>query len=67
MNYFPHHQAKRSASPAVRAFTAVRQAFTRDILWNQHVFKAPALASPSVAIDPLPFIATRITQRTPQR
>jgi len=34
-----------------------------DILWNQPVFKAPALANPRVALDPLPFTATRVTQR----
>ncbi|HWA25890.1 MAG TPA: hypothetical protein VG734_09525 [Lacunisphaera sp.] len=67
MNYFPHHPLKRSASPAVRAFAAVRQAFTRDVLWNQHVFKAPKLADPQVEIDPLPFMAARFTSRPAQR
>ena len=67
MTYFPHQQLKRSASPAVRAFAAVRQSFSRDILWDQPVFKAPTLANPRIALDPLPFTATRITQRAPQR
>ncbi len=67
MNYFPHHQLQRGTSPAVRAFSAVRQTFNRDILWNQPVFKAPALANPRIALEPLPFAATRITLRSAQR
>ena len=67
MTYFPHNHLKRSASPAVRAFAAVRQTLNRDILWNQPVFKAPALANPRVALDPLPFTAVRVTQRSDQR
>lgn len=67
MNYFPHHPLKRSASPAVRAFAAVRQAFNRDILWDRPVFKAPTLANPQIEIDPLPFGATRFTRRPAQR
>ena len=66
MNYLPHHPLKPSTSPAVRAFAIVRQTFNRDILWNQHVFKAPMLANPDIALDPLPFIAARVTQRAPQ-
>jgi hypothetical protein len=45
----------------------VRQNFNRDILWDQPVFKAPTLANPRIVLDPLPFTATRITQRAPQR
>jgi hypothetical protein len=41
----------------------VRQKFARDILWNQPVFKAPALPIPNVALEPLPLRATRITRR----
>ena len=67
MTYFPHQQLTRAASPAVRAFAAVRQNFNRDILWDQPVFKAPTLANPRIALDPLPFTATRIAQRAPQR
>ena len=67
MTYFPHQQLQRSASPAVRAFAAVRQTFNRDILWGQPVFKAPILANPRIAFDPLPFTAARVTQRVQQR
>jgi len=67
MTYFPHHPLKRSASPAERAFATVRQNFNRDILWDQPVFKAPTLSNPRIAFDPLPFTATRITQRVQQR
>ncbi len=67
MTYFSHHQLKHSASPAVRAFAVVRQTFSRDILWGQHVFKAPTLSNPRVSFDPLPFIAARVTQRVQQR
>ncbi len=41
----------------------VRQTLPRDILWNQPVFKAPALPVPNVALEPLPLRATRITRR----
>lgn len=67
MTYFAHNYLERSASPAVRAFAAVRQNIHRDLVWNRHVFKAPALASPHIAIDPLPFKAVRVTQRSAQR
>ncbi len=67
MNHFPHHQLTRSASPAVRAFAAVRQTLNRDILWDRPVFRAPVLINPRIALDPLPFTATRVTQRVAQR
>ncbi len=38
----------------------------RDILWNQPVFKAPVLANPRIALDPLPFTVNRTTQRSRQ-
>ena len=66
MTYFPHNHLARSAHPAVRAFAAVRQTLNRDILWNQPVFKAPAL-NPCVVVEPLPFTAVRVTQRSDQR
>ena len=67
MTYFPHNYLERSASPAARAIAAVRQSIHRDILWNQPVFKAPALANPRIAFDPLPFTAVRVTQRSTRR
>jgi len=63
MTYFPHNRLKRSTATAAAAFVPVRQAIVRDILWNRPVFKAPLLPNPRVALDPLPFTATRITQR----
>ena len=67
MTYFPSNHPKRADLPLAKAFAGVRQSFNRDILWNQPVFKAPVLANPRVALDPLPFTATRITQRSTQR
>ena len=66
MTYFPHSPLKRSATAPAASLGHVRQAIMRDILWNQPVFNAPVLANPRVALDPLPFTATRITQRSAQ-
>ncbi len=63
MTYFPHNRLKRPTATMAAAFVPMRQAIVRDILWNQPVFKAPVLPNPRVALDPLPFTATRITQR----
>jgi hypothetical protein len=62
MTYFPHNPFRRSAAPAATPPGSVRQRLTRDILWNQPVFKAPVLTNPRIALDPLPFIASRLTQ-----
>lgn len=59
MNYFPHPPPKRSALAAWKSLVAVRQTLNRDILWNQPLFKAPALQSPRIVFDPLPFTITR--------
>ncbi len=66
MNYFPHNHLKRSAHPAAKAFATVRQALTRDVVWNRPLFKAPAMVEPNVTPEPLPFMATRLTQRPAQ-
>jgi hypothetical protein len=63
MTYFPHNSLKRPAASLAASFVPVRPAIMRDILWNQPVFKAPALSNPRVVLDPLPFTNTRITQR----
>jgi len=63
MTYFPHHVPERPAMHAAAQPGEVRQTLPRDILWNQPVFKAPALPSPKVALEPLPLRATRITRR----
>lgn len=57
-------------SPAIHATVepgTVRQTIKRDILWNQPVFKAPALPIPKIALEPLPLRATRITKRPAAR
>jgi len=66
MTYFPHKHPKHADSPVAKAFASVRQTLNRDILWNQPVFKAPDL-NPRIALDPLPFTAIRVTQRSAQR
>ena len=67
MTYFPHASLPSSASSPAASLGQVRQSIMRDILWNQPVFKAPVLANPRVALDPLPFTANRITQRQRSR
>lgn len=62
MTYFPHNPFRRPANPAANPPAFVRQRLTRDILWNQPVFKAPMLTNPRIALDPLPFTAGRLTQ-----
>lgn len=64
MNYFPHNPFRRRASSQANPVAPLRQKLSRDILWNQPVFKAPALPLPSVALEPLPFLASRLTQRS---
>lgn len=64
MTYYPHNCLKRPPASPATAFVPVRQAIVRDILWNQPVFKAPALPNPRIAFDPLPFTAARVTQRS---
>jgi hypothetical protein len=59
MNYFPPTSLQRHSLPAVKSLIPVRQTLTRDILWNQPVFRAPALPNPRIAFEPLPFTATR--------
>jgi hypothetical protein len=59
MTFFPHNPLRRTAASAANPPAPVRQRLTRDILWNQPVFKAPALANPRIALDPLPFLANR--------
>ena len=67
MTYFPQPQVSHPAAAAPGTYGPVRQAIMRDILWNQPVFKAPALPNPRIAFDPLPFTAARVTQRSAQR
>ena len=64
MTYFPHNSLKRPAAAPAASLVPVRPAIIHDILWNQPVFKAPALPNPRVVPDPLPFTATRITLRS---
>ena len=62
MTYIPH-LPERPAIHVIMRRDDVRQTLPRDILWNQPVFKAPALPIPSIALEPLPLRATRITRR----
>ena len=64
MTYFPHNPLRRHATVPAALLVPVRPAIIHDILWNQPVFKAPALPNPRVAFDPLPFTAARVTQRS---
>ena len=52
MTYFPHHLPPRPAIHVIVQRSEVRQTLPRDILWNQPVFKAPALPIPNVALEP---------------
>ncbi len=62
MTYFPHNPLRRSTPAPASPPAPMRPRLTGDILWNQPVFKAPVLPNPRVALDPLPFTATRLTQ-----
>jgi hypothetical protein len=64
MTYFPHHSLKRPAAVPAVPLAPARPAILRDVLWNQPVFKAPALPSPRIAPEPLPFTAARVTRRS---
>jgi hypothetical protein len=66
MNYFPHNPLRRRVASLANPLAPLRQKLSRDILWNQPVFKAPALPLPQVTLEPLPFLANRLTQRSPQ-
>ena len=50
MNYLPHPQPERPAIHAAAQPGDGRQKLPRDILWNQPVFKAPALPIPNIAL-----------------
>ena len=67
MTYFAHLSVKRPPNSPAGMLASVRQVLNRDILWNRPVFKAPVLANPRIVLDPLPFTATRVTQRAEQR
>jgi hypothetical protein len=64
MTYFPYNPFKRPARSFATSFGPVRHGIMRDILWNQPVFKAPALPIPRFIPDPLPFTPVRVTQRS---
>lgn len=63
MTYFPQQSNLRPASKPSGARPATKPGLVRDILWGRPVFKAPALANPRVAFDPLPFTVNRTTRR----
>lgn len=63
MTHFPHQQSLRTAAQPTGARAAAKPALMRDVLWGRPMFKAPSLPNPRVALDPLPFTATRVTRR----
>lgn len=63
MTYFPQQSSPRPASKPSGSRSSSKTGMARDILWGRPVFKAPALANPRVAFDPLPFTVTRTTRR----
>ncbi len=62
MNYFPHPSPLSPARAAVKALAPVRQALTRDVLWNRPLFKAPDLPPASIAPGDLPFPAPTLAR-----
>ena len=67
MTYFPQATTQRQPAMTSGLLGSARPGIMRDILWNRPVFKAPVLSNPRIAFDPLPFTASRITRRSPQR
>ena len=63
MTYYPLNSPKRPPASAAAVFVPARPVPSRDILWNKPVFKAPVLPNPRIALDPLPFTASRVTRR----
>lgn len=59
MNHFQHPSPQQAALSVVKSLIPVRQTLNRDILWNQPLFKAPALPNPHIVFDALPFTVTR--------
>jgi hypothetical protein len=62
MTHFTPNTVSRPASK----LAGVKPAPIRDVLWGRPIFKAPQLPVPRLAFEPLPFTATRVTQRGPQ-
>jgi len=63
INFSHNHPPEPPAIEMVVQPEDVRQKLTRDVLWNQPVFKAPALPIPNIPLEPLPLRATRVTKR----
>lgn len=61
MTHFPRKSFRFAYAPP--ALLPVRTATARDVLWGKPLFHAPALP-PGARLDPLPFTAQRVTQRT---
>lgn len=63
MTYFPSNPRKRPLAVVAAAIAPLREAMSRDIVWNRPLFRAPDVLNANFRPDPLPFMATRITKR----
>jgi hypothetical protein len=64
MTHFPANPRKRPMEVLVSALAPIRNAMNRDIAWNRPLFKAPDVLNANFRPDPLPFMATRVTERS---
>jgi hypothetical protein len=66
MTHFPTNSRKRPLAALAAAIAPIRDAMTRDVLWNRPLFKAPRVLNENFRPDPLPFMANRVTERHPR-
>jgi hypothetical protein len=66
MTHFPNPR-KRPLALVVAAIAPIREAMTRDIAWNRHLFRAPDVLNANFRPDPIPFMANRVTERSTPR
>jgi len=64
MTHFPKKSFRFAFGPP--ALVPVRSGATRDVIWGRRIFSAPAL-DPRRELEPLPFIAARVTQPSGHR